>query len=164
MDNNDVDLFTDAELRWIWDSLLARGFTVTEGSAAMFGRTWHFNLALRGEWFVRTWLWERQTELVVRLGRRDHRGPVGPEHRFGSVHATGAHLDEALADLDRWASREDELRCPLCGRWLHAAEGRDGPFLTCGGGVAKARAPDPNGEQTPCSASVALATAIRFYD
>lgn len=162
--NNDVELFTDAELRWMWDSLLARAFTVTEGSAAMFGRTWHFNLPLHGEWFVRTWLWERQTELVVRLGRRDYRGPVGPEHRFGSVNSLGAHLDEALADLDRWTSREDELRCPECGGWLHASEGPDGPFLACGVDVAKTSAQGSTGERVRCSGQVTLASAIRFYD
>lgn len=162
--HDEIQLFTDAELRKIWELLLERGFSVTEGTAAMFGRTWHFRREVGTEWFLRTWLWERQTEVVLRLGRHDHRGPVGPEHRFVTVRALEAHLDEADADLVGWAARSEELRCPLCGGWLHAVEGPHSAYLGCGRGADTAPPQDRNSDELSCQGNRPLSQAIRYHD
>lgn len=128
---DEVELFTAQELYDIHQMLLARGFSVAEGKAAFFGQTWHYQRQLTVQWYLRTWIWERQSELILRLGRRDHRGEVGPEHRFASMKAITSHLDESMATLEAWSQRDTELRCPRCGGWLRARDGDAGARLSC---------------------------------
>ncbi len=163
---DEVQLFSNDELQQIWRLLLERDFSVTEGTAAIFGRTWHFRREIGAGWFLRTWIWERQTEVVLRLGRHDHRGPIGPEHRFVSVPALEAHLDDADADLRRWANRDAELRCPLCGAWLHAVENNEGAYLGCSGTEAAAQrgGRDAHADEVPCAGKRPFARAIRYHD
>jgi hypothetical protein len=160
-----LELFTEGELQHIREALLSRGFTVEEGSAAIFGRTFLFRRDLGGAWFLRTWLWERQTELLLRLGRHDFRGEVGPEHRFETATALVAYLDEAIAELEGWTKQEELLRCPDCGGWLCAREAEGGPVLLCRGAVvAQPRSMVEGGAGTlGCAGALVHQGAIRTY-